>query len=198
MDYAFCVRKEFPVRAAGGQALVGDIPFTPEIKLDGTYYPVCGLHFGDNDEGASALCRLAGYTWGGKVIKTKEAYTKDAMPIGKCNPGEDIASCTAGGNAYGDLTHQEGMCTAGSPVGVQIACNEQVKDPDMWCIITNIFFCVRSEYSCFCYADATYSDARKVSNDRRLRLYVGLWPISEQHDRILPAKRRIRQTNSSS
>ena len=143
IDYAFCVRKEFPVRAAGGQALVGDVPFTPEIKLDGTYYPVCGLHFGDNDEGASALCRLAGYTWGGKVIKTNQAYTKDAMPIGKCNPGEDIASCTAGGNAYGDLTHQEGMCTAGSPVGVQIACNEQVKDPDMWCIITNIFFCVR-------------------------------------------------------
>ena len=120
------------MRTARGQALVGDIPFTPEIKFDdGTYYPVCGLHFWDNDEGASALCRLAGYAWGGKVIKTYEAYTKDAMPIGKCNPGEDIASCTAGGNAYGDLTHQEGMCTAGSPVGVQIVCNEQVKDPDM-------------------------------------------------------------------
>ncbi len=131
MDYAFCVRKEFPVRTARGQAIVGDIPFTPEIKFDGTYYPVCGLHFWDNDEGASALCRLVGYAWGGKVIKTYEAYTKDAMPIGKCNPGEDIASCTAGGNAYGDLTHQEGMCTAGSPVGVQIVCNEQVKDPDM-------------------------------------------------------------------
>jgi hypothetical protein len=27
-------------------------------------------------------------------------------------------------------------------VGVQIVCNEQVKDPDMWCS-TNIFFCVR-------------------------------------------------------
>jgi hypothetical protein len=133
-DYAFCVRKEFPVRAAGGQALVaGDIPFTPEIKFDGAYFPVCGLDFWDNDEGASALCRLAGHALGGKVIRTNEAYTKDAMPIGKCNPDEDIANCTAGGNAYGDLTYQKGVCTAGNPVGVQIVCNDQVRD------ITNIF-----------------------------------------------------------
>ncbi len=110
--------------AAGGQSPVSDVPFAPEIEHAGSYYPVCGIGFGDNDEGASALCRLAGYNLGGKVIRTDDTHAKDAMPIGRCRPGEDIESCSAGGNAYGDFTSQFGRaCTAGNPVGVEIVCN---------------------------------------------------------------------------
>ena len=114
------------MRAAGGQAPLGDVPFTPEIEHDGSYYPVCGIGFADNDEGASALCRRMGYNYGGKAIRTHAIYAKDAMPIGRCNPGEGVESCSAGGNAYGDFTSQGGACAAGNPVGVQIVCNEQV------------------------------------------------------------------------
>jgi hypothetical protein len=117
------------VLTAGGQAPLGDVPFTPEIEHDGSYYPMCGIGFADNDEGAIALCRRMGYNYGGKAIRTNEIYAKDAMPIGKCNPGEGVESCSAGGNAYGDFTSQGGACTAGNPVGVQIVCNEQVG----WC-----------------------------------------------------------------
>ncbi len=114
------------MRVAGGQAPPSDIPFTPEVKHNGIYYPVCSIGFGENDEGASALCRLAGFKYGGKVIQTNAKYAVDAMPIGKCNAGEDIESCSAGINAYGDFTSQGGACTAGNPVGVKIVCNQQV------------------------------------------------------------------------
>ncbi len=117
------------VRAAGGQAPLADVPFIPEIEHDGSYYPVCGIGFADNDEGASALCRRMGYNYGGNAIHTNAIYAKDAMPIGKCNPGEGVESCSAGGNAYGDFASQAGACAAGNPVGVQIVCNEQVG----WC-----------------------------------------------------------------
>ena len=119
------------VRAAGGQPPLGDVPFTPEIEHDGSYYPVCGIGFADNDEGASALCRRMGYNYGGKAISTNAIHAKDAMPIGRCNPGEGVESCSAGGNAYGDFTSQGGACTAGNPVGVQIVCNEQVGGPHL-------------------------------------------------------------------
>jgi hypothetical protein len=114
------------LRTAGGQAPPGDIPFTPEIEHEGHYVPVCGIGFWDNDEGASALCRLAGYSQGGNVVRTNTTYAKDAMPIGKCHAGEDVESCSAGENAYGDFTFQGGACTAGNPVGVEIVCNQQV------------------------------------------------------------------------
>lgn len=103
-----------------------DTKFIPEIDYEGHYYPICGLYFWDNDEGASALCRLAGYPHGGIVIRTNATYVKDAMPIGKCYPGEDVDSCSAGGNAYGDFSYQEGACAAGQPVGVEVVCTMQV------------------------------------------------------------------------
>jgi hypothetical protein len=103
-----------------------DTKFMPEIEYAGHYYPICGLNFWDNDEGASALCRLAGYRHGGIVIRTNAALAKDGMPIGKCYPGEDVDSCSAGGNAYGDFSYQEGACAAGQPVGVEVVCTQQV------------------------------------------------------------------------
>ncbi len=133
------------MRAAGGQAALGDVPFTPEIVHDdGSYYPVCGIGFADNDEGASALCRRMGYNYGGKSIRTNAIYAKDAMSIGRCNPGEGVESCTAGGNAYGDFT-SGGACAAGNPVGVQIVCNEQVGGTERtlcsWCCCLYVFEC---------------------------------------------------------
>ncbi len=104
-----------------------DTKFIPEIAYEGHFYPICGLDFWDNDEGASTLCRLAGYRHGGVVIRTNAIYVKDAIPIGKCYPGEDVDSCSAGGNAYGDFSYREGACAAGQPVGVEVVCTQQVK-----------------------------------------------------------------------
>ena len=111
-----------------------DTKFIPEIDYEGHYYPICGLDFWDNDEGASTLCRLAGYRHGGIVIRTNATYVKDAMPIGKCYPGEDGDSCSAGGNAYGDFSYREGACAAGQPVGVEVVCTKQVKKGCTKCI----------------------------------------------------------------
>jgi hypothetical protein len=104
-----------------------DTKFIPEIDYEGHYYPICGLNFWDNDEGASTLCRLSGYRNGGIVIRTNATYVKDAMPIGKCNPGEDVDSCSAGGNAFGDFSYHEGACAAGQLVGIEIVCTQKVK-----------------------------------------------------------------------
>ncbi len=100
----------------------GDTKFIPEIEYEGRYYPICGLDFWDNDEGASALCRLAGYRHGGIAIRTNAIYDKDAMPVGKCYTGEVVDSCSAGGNAYGDFSYPGGACAAGQPVGVEVVC----------------------------------------------------------------------------
>jgi hypothetical protein len=61
------------------------------------------------------------------VWKTQEACGHDATPTGKCNPGEELDSCTGGGNAHGDLTALGGACVAGNSVGVQVICNEQCR-----------------------------------------------------------------------
>ena len=115
------------LRAAGGHEIVGDLPFTPEIEYDGSYYPVCGNSFWDNHEGATAICRHAGFQFGGRVIRTNAAYATNAMPVGKCKMGEDIESCTGGYNAFGDFMYDGGACTVGNLVGVQVVCSYQAR-----------------------------------------------------------------------
>jgi hypothetical protein len=117
-----------PPLVVGGQAgfdranVQPDTPFVPEVYFDGNFYPVCGLGFADDNEGAAAICRAFRFGHGGFVKKTNAIFIKDAMPVGKCNAGESLDSCTGGENAHGDLDGQNGQCKAGNPVGVEVTC----------------------------------------------------------------------------
>jgi hypothetical protein len=43
--------------------------------------------------------------------------------VGRCDPGEPLDSCTAGGNAFGDLgCCSDYSCKAGTTIGIQIVC----------------------------------------------------------------------------
>merc|ERR1712157_20474 len=54
--------------------------------------------------------------------ETKDAYSTDAMPVGRCHEGESLDQCTAGGNAFGDPEYNEGRCKKGQLVGVKVVC----------------------------------------------------------------------------
>ena len=105
--------------------------FTPEVYFEGETYPICGLDFADDAEGAAVVCTELGFiapVFIASIIKTDAVFERDAMPIGRCLPGESLGNCTGGGNGFGDLSFDAGKCTAGNPVGVQVACTlQQVK-----------------------------------------------------------------------
>ena len=108
------------------------LAFTPEVLFDGAYYPICGLNFADDDEGADLVCRqLGGKHYKGKVVKTEAVYEVDAMPVGTCTADDlSVESCNGGGNAFGDFAANDGTCRAGNPVGVQVLCSlETVRNP---------------------------------------------------------------------
>ena len=95
--------------------------FVPEVLFEGKYYPVCGHYFWDNDYGAETICKALGFDGGAKA-RTSAQYEEHAMPVGKCNSGEALDKCTAGGNAFGNLDDRNGWCNAGTDIGVEVVC----------------------------------------------------------------------------
>jgi hypothetical protein len=80
----------------------------------------------DNHHGADAVCRKFGYNFGGAVHDSGIISGVNAMPVGTCMEGEDLASCTGGQNDFGNAEGGEGgRCSASGPVGVQVTCNHQ-------------------------------------------------------------------------
>jgi hypothetical protein len=133
--YGTC-QKEKPlpaVRGIGLERIVGDVPFSPEIEHEGNYYPVCGEGgFVDDNEGAGALCALAGFSDGGSVRMANTIFEKDAMPIGRCRPGEDVRNCTGSGvDVFGNFASFQRGCSAGQPVGVEVVCYQQCQNRHM-------------------------------------------------------------------
>merc|ERR550539_1162466 len=81
---------------------------------------------------ANALAlTVAGYK------KTRDVYDTDAMPVGKCNEGESVDKCSAGGNAFGDLSKRycwafcwfgEGNCRKGQKIGAKVVCTAKARN----------------------------------------------------------------------
>jgi len=110
--------------------VIAGVSFVPEIYDDatGNYYPICGHHFWDTSNGANLVCQELGFD-NGSVEATRDAYNVDAMPVGYCAEHDDtLQRCTGGGNAYGDLSLNDGVCTRGNPIGVRVVC-ELETDP---------------------------------------------------------------------
>ena len=101
-----------------------DEAFVPEVLYEGKYYPICGHYFWNNDDGATIVCKELGFARGTR-LSTRAVYEVDAMPVGKCNSGETLDKCTAGGNAWGNFNYGgwgDGYCKKGNRIGVQVIC----------------------------------------------------------------------------
>ena len=58
----------------------------------------------DNDNGATAFCKMLGFSSGKAAGTTKTAVTfkVDAMHVGRCGAGEKLHQCTVLGNKWGN------------------------------------------------------------------------------------------------
>ena len=90
------------VRASETSNLGENVPIYPEVHWKGRWYPICGHYFWDSDDGATTICRTLGFQKGTRV-ETRTVFLVDAMPVGRCKPGERMYECTGGGNAWGDV-----------------------------------------------------------------------------------------------
>jgi hypothetical protein len=97
--------------------------FVPEVFFEGVYYPVCGHYFWDSNNGANAICQAAGFPSGQMQTsgRTGIRFSKPAITVGDCRPGESWDGCTAGGNGL-KLNGNDPKCAAGEDIGVEIVC----------------------------------------------------------------------------
>ena len=92
--------------------------FVPNVNFEGEWYPICGHYFWDNNDGATIVCQKLGFD-SGTLQQVRAPFTKDAMYVGTCNPGEDLTSCTAGGNHWPTVLDD---CKSGQPVSATVTC----------------------------------------------------------------------------
>ena len=72
---------------------------TPYLFWDDKWYPICGHYFWNDNHGVDAFCRELGFSSGTRRISNSN-YGEDAIKVGSCKAGEDIASCTGEQNFY--------------------------------------------------------------------------------------------------
>ena len=121
------------MRTRSGNAVEEGQAFIPEVSFSGQYYPICGHFFWDNDNGATSVCKLFGFKKG-EITRTDAVYDVDAMPVGRCNPGQELTKCTGAGNIWGDFNADGGSCKKGKEAGVTVTCTE----PSMCCLGTGV------------------------------------------------------------
>ena len=113
------------IRTRSGKAVEAGEPFVPEVLYKDTYYPICGHDFWNNHNGATTVCKFFGFEKGETKV-TMAVYDVDAMPVGGCNPGEELTQCTGGGNEWGNFTysrHANGLwCQQGQKIGLTVTC----------------------------------------------------------------------------
>ena len=97
-----------------------DADGTPKYYVTNKYVPICGHWFWDNNNGAKSFCQRIGYS-NGAVSRTYQAYTEDAIRLGRCSWGEDIQSCSSGCRDKG-IGNGCSNCAAGQNVGIKISC----------------------------------------------------------------------------
>jgi hypothetical protein len=119
-------QKEAVQGEAWKEAIQAGQAFVPEVWYNGLYYPICGNCFWDNNEGATAVCKDLGFTSGEISVRFNSpglGFSKDAMPVGSCNPGETLDKCSGGcHNGWGNFEQSGGWCKQGKTVGVAVTC----------------------------------------------------------------------------
>ena len=105
-----------------------DADGTPKYYVTNKYVPICGHWFWDNNNGAKSICQKLGYS-NGALSRTNQAYTEDAVMLGRCKSGEDAQHCSedcrrnSGAEKFvGKVFQGCADCTAGQRVGIKISC----------------------------------------------------------------------------
>jgi hypothetical protein len=93
---------------------------TPMFFWAGTWSPICGHWFKDNQFGAISFCKKLGYTRG-VLDSSTEKYDEDSIRIGNCNEGESLKECTGGCNDKG-LGDGCAECSTGKGIRITITC----------------------------------------------------------------------------
>jgi len=89
--------------------------FVPMVSYQGTFYPICGHWFWNDDNGASAFCKKLGFTNGIRYT-VRDQYSTDALMVGTCSPGTtNFTNCN---KDFGFIS----SCNAGSSIGVRVSC----------------------------------------------------------------------------
>jgi hypothetical protein len=114
------------VRVSPGTTIGAGKDMYPEVSYMGRWYPICGHYFWDNNHGATMFCKQLGFR-SGVLGKRGANFNIDAMPVGKCRPGQHFNQCNAGGHAWGNFNYRGGWCKKGRQyggrgVGVAIKC----------------------------------------------------------------------------
>jgi len=110
-----------------------DADGTPKYYWTNKYVPICGHWFWDNNNGAKSICQKLGYS-NGALSRTNQAYTEDAIMLGRCKSGENYQHCSedcwshmfstpSGVEKFvGKVFQGCADCTAGQRVGIKISC----------------------------------------------------------------------------
>lgn len=103
--------------------LAENVPVYPEIHWHGSWWPICGHWFWDNDEGAATFCRMLGFESGKRKV-TRAIRPRDAIVVGNCKRLETLTECSGGQNHFGDPAKnpKAAMCAKGQNIGVQVTC----------------------------------------------------------------------------
>ena len=107
----------------------------PEVFLNGTWSPICGHWFWDNDYGAKLFCQILMSnpdSIGVVIRRTDKPLESDGVRIGKCLINDQWLSCSGGCNDLGtgkDCPEQCGCnnidnCGADSPASIEIQCSD--------------------------------------------------------------------------
>jgi hypothetical protein len=121
------------VRTATGAAPVEGVWLYPEIFYAGTFYPICGHYFWDNNYGASTFCRHLGFKQGERRI-SRATFPKDSIGLGRCHKTDRFPLCTAGGNSWSNLKIRDCWCCKGRRIGVQVRCSGAIAPVGVSCL----------------------------------------------------------------
>jgi len=125
--------KDGDVRTSTGAAPVEGVWLYPEIFYAGTFYPICGHYFWDNNIGASTFCRHLGFKQGEKQRAYGVKFSKDAVSLGSCYQKDRFPRCTAGGNYWGKFQIHGCWCCKGKTIGVQVRCSGAIAPVGVSC-----------------------------------------------------------------
>ena len=89
------------IPSSPGGSIGENQPMYPQVRFRGSWWHVCGHYFWDSDDGAQSVCKAIGFKDGKRISERKDhGPGVMVMPVGKCNKGESLVSCTGAWNNW--------------------------------------------------------------------------------------------------
>ena len=110
----------------------------PEVLLHGTWSPICGNYFWDNNHGATLFCQKLSpeFKSGTMIRRYDKPLESDGIRIGKCFSDDHWPECTGGCNDFETgkscFQNSDAICTSGNEVSVEIQCSKGITLTYFW------------------------------------------------------------------